>query len=200
MVILNFYAHTFKKQLIVGNFMIALCTSFTILLIALFESTSNEGTSNDWYVRSGIAIAAVVYSLFAFLTTFLREVIKDTEDQKGDELNGARTIPIVYGKKGTSIAAGIICFILLLMLGSFVWFFPNINLKIVSVFLLIGLTLPLFAIIFFIFKAKTTADFHFVSNLIKVFMCIGIATLLYFRSGIGPYVFVQYANFIKKLF
>ena len=49
MVILNFYAHTFKKQLIAGNLMIALCTSFTILLIALFESTSSEGTSNDYF-------------------------------------------------------------------------------------------------------------------------------------------------------
>ncbi len=200
MVILNFYAHTFKKQLFVGNFMIALCTSFTILLIALFESSSSEGSKNDWYVRSGIAIAAIIYSSFAFLTTFLREIVKDAEDQKGDEQGGARTIPIVYGEKGTKIASLIISIILLLILGSFTLFFPNINLKIVSIFIALGLILPLLAIIFFIFKAKTAANYHFVSNLIKVFMCIGIATMLYFRSGIGPYIFVQYANFIKKLF
>ena len=200
MVILNFYAHTFKKQLIVGNFMIALCTSFTILIIALFESTSNIGTANEWYVRSGIAIAAIVYSTFAFLTTFLREIIKDAEDQKGDELNGARTIPIVYGEKGAKLASYIICILLLMLLGSFAWFFPSLNIKNVSIFVLVGLILPLLIIIFFIIKAKTVSNYHFVSNLIKVFMCLGIATMLYFRSVVGPYTFVQYANFIKKLF
>lgn len=200
MVILNFYAHTFKKQLIVGNFMIALCTGFTILLIGLFESSSNEGTTNDWYIRSGIAIAAVVYSLFAFLTTFLREIIKDIEDQIGDEQYGARTIPIVFGIKGAKIAALIICFLLLVFLISFIWFFPSINIKNVSLFMAFGLVLPLFAIILLIILAKNTNNYHFVSNLIKFFMCIGIATMLYFTSGIGPYIFVQYVNFIQKLF
>lgn len=200
MVILNFYAHTFKKQLIVGNFMIALCTSFTILLIGLFESSSNEGSSNDWYIRSGIAIAAIIYSLFAFLTTFLREIIKDMEDQKGDEQYGARTIPIVYGVKGAKIFALAICFILLLLLISLIWFFPSINIKNVSIFIAFGLVLPLFVIIFFIIKSKSTVNYHFVSNLIKYFMCIGIGTMLYFTTGIGPYIFVQYANFLKKLF
>ncbi len=101
MVILNFYAHTFKKQLIVGNFMIALCTSFTILLIALFESSyKGELSANESYIRSGVAIAAVMYGAFAFLTTFLRELIKDIEDMKGDEQYDAKTIPIVFGIKG----------------------------------------------------------------------------------------------------
>ncbi len=200
MVILNFYAHTFKKQLIVGNFMISLCTAFVILLIALFENSSNTGTVDEWYVRSGIAIAAIIYSLFAFLTTFLREIIKDAEDVKGDELAGARTIPNVYGSKGTKIASVVIVILLLLIIGSFAMFFPSIQIKKVSLFIVIGLVLPLLMIIFFIFRAKSTQNYHFVSNLIKVFMCIGIATMLYFRTGIGPYIFVQYANFIKKLF
>lgn len=200
MVILNFYAHTFKKQLIVGNFMIALCTGFTILLIGLFESSSNEGTTNDWYIRSGIAIAAIVYSLFAFLTTFLREIIKDIEDQIGDEQYDARTIPIVFGIKGAKIAALILCFLLLVFLLSFIWFFPSINIKNVSIFIAIGLVLPLIVIIILIILAKNTKSYHFVSNLIKFFMCIGIVTMLYFTSGIGPYIFVQYVNFIQKLF
>lgn len=201
MVILNFYAHTFKKQLIVGNFMIALCTSFTILLIALFESSeTGEITANESYIRSGIAIAAIVYGLFAFFTTFLREIVKDIEDMEGDGQFGSRTIPIVFGMKGAKITAYVLCFLLLLLLVSFMWFFPTVKLKIVSVFIGIGLVLPLLAIIFFIIRAKSSANFHFVSNLIKVFMCLGIATMLYFRSGIGPYLFVQYVNFINKLF
>ncbi|MDB5226508.1 MAG: 4-hydroxybenzoate polyprenyltransferase-like prenyltransferase [Bacteroidota bacterium] len=202
MVILNFYAHTFKKQLIVGNFMIALCTAFTILLIALFETGENRAdlNTNESYVRSGIAIAAVVYSLFAFLTTFLREVIKDAEDIEGDDQYGCRTIPIVFGQKGTKITGLMITLILLLILISFVWFFPAIQLKNVSLFIGVGLILPLLVIIFLIIIAKTKANYHLISNLVKVFMCLGIASMLYFRTGNGPYIFVQYANFLKKLF
>ena len=201
MVVLNFYAHTFKKQLIVGNFMIALCTSFTILLIALFESSeTGEITANESYIRSGIAIAALVYGTFAFLTTFLRELIKDIEDIAGDEQSDCRTIPIVFGSKGAKITAYIICGLLLLLLGTFACFFPTVQLKIVSVFIGVGLIFPLLVIIFFIFRAKSVANYHFVSNLIKVFMCLGIVSMLYFRSGIGPYLFVQFVNFINKMF
>ncbi len=200
MVILNFYAHTFKKQLIVGNLMIALCTSFTIILIALFESGGTSKIStNESYVRSGIAIAALVYGVFAFLTTFLRELVKDIEDKAGDEQYGCRTIPIVFGIKGAKITAYLICGLLLVLLVAFVCFFLSIQLKIVSLFVAIGLILPLFVIIFYTIKAKSVSNYHFISNLIKVFMCLGIGSMLYFRTGIGPYIFVQFINFLNKL-
>ncbi|MFN8237544.1 MAG: geranylgeranylglycerol-phosphate geranylgeranyltransferase [Chitinophagales bacterium] len=200
MVMLNFYAHTFKKQLIVGNFIIALCTSFTIFIIALFESADKTDlTSNDVYIRSGIAIAAVVYGLFAFLTTFLREIIKDVEDETGDEQYGCKTIPIVFGHTGAKISAYVISLLLLLLLGSFVWFFPGLEKKNIAYFVVFVLILPILVINFLIFRAKYVRNYHLISNLIKVFMVIGISTMLYFCSGIGPYVFVQYANFLKKL-
>ena len=201
MVLLNFYAHTFKQQLIVGNVIIAFCTASTIWLIALFETTTKTDQIDlAVQVQSGIAIAAIIYGLFAFLTTFLREIIKDAEDSAGDEQFGCRTIPVVWKKKGVIISSLIITLLLLLILISFALFFPNINVKNISLFIAFGLILPLIVIVFFIFKANAKADYHFVSNLIKFFMCLGIASMLYFRTGIGPYIFVQYANFIKKLF
>jgi 4-hydroxybenzoate polyprenyltransferase len=201
MVMLNFYAHTFKKQLIVGNFIIALCSSFTIVLIALFESGGDEeATANESYVRSGIAIAAIIYGGFAFLTTFLREIIKDVEDLSGDEQFDCKTIPIVFGQTGAKVASIFISILLLLLLCSFAWFFPSLKIKNISYFIGFGLIFPLLIINFFIIRAKTADNFHFVSNLIKVFMCLGIASMLYFRTGIGPYIFVQYANFLHKLF
>ncbi|MBK9328670.1 MAG: geranylgeranylglycerol-phosphate geranylgeranyltransferase [Sphingobacteriales bacterium] len=200
MVLLNFYAHTFKKQLIVGNLIIALCTSFTVFIIALFESTDNpDMTANERYVHSGIAIAATVYGLFAFLTTFLREIVKDIEDQAGDEQYGCKSIPIVFGHTGAKISAFVISILLLVLLASFVWFFPGLEKKNIAYFVLFLLIIPVFLINFLIFRAKYVRNYHLISNLIKVFMVIGISTMLYFYSGIGPYVFVQYANFLKKL-
>ena len=41
----------------------------------------------------------IVPSLLAFGLTLIREVVKDIADFKGDEAIGARTLPIVFGKK-----------------------------------------------------------------------------------------------------
>lgn len=200
MVILNFYAHTFKKQLLVGNFMIALTTAFTIWLITLFEASGNENASDlQTQVQSGIAIAGFVYGLFAFLCTFLREIVKDMEDIEGDRLGNCKTIPIVFGLNKSKFVTYLISAFILFILVIFVFFFPTIQLKINSIFIVFGLILPLIFINIFIFLAKTPDKFHFISNLIKFFMLLGIATMLYFRSGIGPYIFMQFANFIEKL-
>ncbi len=203
MLVLNFYAHTFKKQLIVGNFMISLCAAFVFILMALYESGGNTANSansaNALYIKSGITIAAIVYGLFAFFTTFLREIIKDIEDKEGDEQYNCKTIPIVFGTNiAKLVSIGIILF-LLMMLGSFAWFFPSLNMKIASYGIMGGLVLPLIVILILIIKATTKQHFHFISNAIKVVMLLGTLTLLYFYSGNGPYVFVQYVNFLKKL-
>ena len=39
----------------------------------------------------------IVYSLFAFLMTFSREIIKDLEDAEGDKIYGANTIALSHG-------------------------------------------------------------------------------------------------------
>jgi geranylgeranylglycerol-phosphate geranylgeranyltransferase len=40
---------------------------------------------------------AVLPAVFAFLSNFGREVVKDVEDVKGDEAKGAKTFPVRYG-------------------------------------------------------------------------------------------------------
>jgi 4-hydroxybenzoate polyprenyltransferase len=39
------------------------------------------------------------FSVFAFMSTLVRELQKDMADVKGDEADGCRTIPIVWGMK-----------------------------------------------------------------------------------------------------
>jgi 4-hydroxybenzoate polyprenyltransferase len=200
MVVLNFYAHTFKRQYFTGNFFVSLSAAFTILIIALFENSPADGlTDNETYVRSGIAIAALMYGGFAFLTTFLREIIKDIEDLHGDAQYGCSTIPVKSGISGAKIAAYICCSLLFVVLLSLMLFFPNVELKRVAVFIAVWLVLPLLLICFLIAKAKKTGDFHFISSLVKLYMLMGILTMLGFRSGNGPYLFVQYVNYLKKL-
>lgn len=199
MVILNFYAHSFKKQFFIGNFMIAISTAFVIILPMLFEAVSNDA-DNDMQteIKTGIIIAGIVYGLFAFLSTLLREIVKDMEDINGDEQLGCRTIPVVLGVKKTKYIATVIAFILLIQLSVFAYFFPSIQIKNVSLVIILGLILPLIAIVVSLFFAKTASNYHNVSNLIKVFMFLGIASMLYFIGGTGPYIFMQFINFVQK--
>ena len=43
----------------------------------------------------------MAYSLFAFLVSFFREIVKDMEDIRGDAAGGCRTLPIVAGVKAS---------------------------------------------------------------------------------------------------
>lgn len=201
MVILNFYAHTFKKQLIVGNFIVSLCTAFVILLIALFESGGESMVNtNEAIIRGGIFAAAIVYGSFAFFTTFLREIIKDMEDIIGDEQYDCKTIPIVFGIKKTKIISIFIGILLLLFLGSIAFFLPQLKMKTAALVLVFAIMVPLVSLCIFIGIAKSKKQFHMLSNATKMIMLLGVLTMLYFMNGMGPYVFVQYVNFLKKLF
>ena len=69
----------------------------------------------------------LLFSLFAFLLNFSREIIKDIQDMEGDSLRNVRSIPIVYGRnKARWIATGISLLIVPIYLtGSLLDAFPT---------------------------------------------------------------------------
>ncbi|HUM51622.1 MAG TPA: geranylgeranylglycerol-phosphate geranylgeranyltransferase [Chitinophagales bacterium] len=200
MVVLFFYASMFKKQLILGNLTVAFCSAFTILLISLFESGGNYLMGpNETAYRSSIFIGALVYSLFAFLTTFIREIVKDIEDKAGDEQYDCKTIPIQFGDLTAKIVCSVFAFIIVSMLLTFVFFFIKMDIEKVPLFIILLLILPLVLIIGYLFIAKTVKQMHIVSNLIKIYMVLGIASMLYFSNGLSP-ILINYVAYLKQLF
>ena len=200
MVVLFFYASMFKKQLILGNLTVAFCSAFTILLISLFESGGNYLMGpNETAYRSSIFIGALVYSLFAFLTTFIREIVKDIEDKAGDEQYDCKTIPIQFGDLTAKIVCTVFAFFIITMLLTFVLFFIKMDIEKVPLFIVLLLILPLILIISYLFYAKTVKHFHIVSNLIKIYMVLGIASMLYFSNGLSP-ILINYVAYLKQLF
>jgi geranylgeranylglycerol-phosphate geranylgeranyltransferase len=85
-----YYAYDLKKRLIIGNVSISFLTGLC-------------------FVFGGIAVGEIIIStylgFYAFLMTMAREIVKDMEDMEGDKEEGATTLPIVYGKKTSSILA-----------------------------------------------------------------------------------------------
>lgn len=83
---LQLYAMYFKRYAVVGNLVIATLTALVVV---------QGGLLTQW--RWPLLWMAT----FAFGITFIREVVKDVEDIRGDILYGLRTLPIQAGLRTT---------------------------------------------------------------------------------------------------
>jgi 4-hydroxybenzoate polyprenyltransferase len=76
-----------KKIALLGNLIIATLTAFIFLGIDLIIST------RIFYFNTGFTHKSIeLLACFAFITTFIREILKDAEDRKGDSFAGFKTI------------------------------------------------------------------------------------------------------------
>ena len=117
------------------------------------------------------------FSLFAFITTLNREIIKDTEDFEGDNAYGSRSLPVVAGIKISKIVT-IIISIVTIGLIIFIYFYyihiPQVVNYISIIYIFIFLIIPTFYLIYKIYKAKEKKDWKSTGNLSKLIMLFGI--------------------------
>lgn len=99
--LLWWYSNSLKRQPFIGNLVVALLTSISILLINILYYTDN--------------LLVIIYALFAFFMTLIREILKDMEDLRGDNTFGCKTLPIVWGIRKTK---GMIYSLLILLAAS----------------------------------------------------------------------------------
>jgi len=118
------------------------------------------------------------FSFFAFLTTLLREIIKDAEDFEGDSAYGMNTLPIIIGRKNTKI---VISLLILTSLGllSLVFMrfllFRGISLDYVTAaYFILFLIMPFVYLFYKILIARAKEDFHHASQVTKIIMLAGI--------------------------
>jgi geranylgeranylglycerol-phosphate geranylgeranyltransferase len=97
-ILLWFYSSHLKVMPLLGN----VTVSYLSASIFLFG-----GALDGW---SGI-LANLPIASATFFVILARELIKDAEDMPGDQAQGARTLPILYGIRMTVIIAGIAAFI-----------------------------------------------------------------------------------------
>ena len=183
-VILFWYSYQLKKVLFLGNLAVAIASAFTMPAAWLYDLLSLSGWSSIGFsaanVYFGITKRVIIYSLFAFLISFAREIIKDIEDMEGDSRYGCQSLPVVYG---VPVAKKIIitCFALILMVLCF-W---QIDLfktghSDIAVYLAIAVDLPLLWLTTFVFRIRTKAESHKAGLLTKIIMVTGILSMLWF--------------------
>ena len=173
-----FYAASYKRQFIWGNVVVSFLAALVILLVGILEISILKRSYDDLLFQTNIP--KIIYSwtggfaFFAFLTTWIREIIKDIQDEIGDREMECRTMPIKWGTKKTKyfIYGLITLTISALFIANFILipFDEEITLQ----YFIFGLILPLVGLAYLIFKAKTPEDFKQTSTLTKFIMLIGI--------------------------
>lgn len=179
--ILWFYSTTYKRQFLIGNVIVALLTAMVPLMVLLFEipllnqkyGLLMEELRSDF---THIIVWVMAFSVFAFLLTMIREIIKDIEDYEGDSIYGRKTLPIVTGVLNSKIV--IITFILTTIFSLLYINFTFLNDKITLVYFSIFLLIPLVLLLYKIIKASSKKDYHKASNLTKWIMLSGISYAL----------------------
>lgn len=183
-ILLWIYSTSFKKRAVIGNTLIALLTSWTIMVVYFFvvfrEPDIEKSTLYNMAVQKLFRIA-LLYSAFAFLITFIREIIKDMEDMEGDRRYGCRTMPIVWGVSVTKFVVSIFIVLLMaLMLLAFIYIL-QFKMWIPAVFHLLFIIIPSGYVFRLLQKGNTAADFGKISRWIKIVILSGILSMIFFK-------------------
>lgn len=158
--LLWWYSNDLKRQPFVGNFVVALLTGLSVLLINVLYKENHP--------------FVIIYSIFAFAITLVREIVKDMEDLKGDNSFGCRTLPIVLGIRKTKM----ILYLLLLAFITTVAMIGYFYLSLALYYLLFILVVPSLLLTITLARADTKKDFYLLSQMCKVIMLLGIGSMV----------------------
>jgi 4-hydroxybenzoate polyprenyltransferase len=178
-ILLFLYSRFLKRLPLIGNLTISLLVSLTIFLTYQFDD-SMLGFNRDGLNSLFLSIIIFYYLLFSFFSTLVRELIKDIEDINGDHALKMKTLPIILGIKRTrNIVIGLsflILFFLFLLLKE-----ASSSEEYVLSFILLIESLLFLGLIYKLWNAQTKNEFHFLSNLMKVIMLVGILSMTLFK-------------------
>ena len=201
--LLWFYSASYKRQFIIGNLVIAFISALTVLVVGITQLAFLQKEYGSFIFETPIPkhfygwIGS--FALFSFLCTWIREIIKDMEDEKGDREMECRTMPIKWGIIKTK--GFLIGLILITVLGFFIMngFFIHFTGSLTIRYLIFGLAMPFTALCYFIFTAKTPVDYHQASTLTKVILLIGIMySLVFYFLQAKTFGFSMFNLFILK--
>lgn len=180
--ILWLYAMDFKGRVLIGNALIALLAALNVWTIALYDLLPSlillqEGENNPSVMGHPTYqhfILITVLAGFAFISTLLREIVKDVEDVEGDRKMGYNTVGTYFS---TNAVKWVIFVVVLLELAGLAWVMSMWRGDLIAL-IYIGtlLVLPLIAFTAYLPKMQTKEQFGKVSKLLKIHMLVGLFT------------------------
>lgn len=180
--LLWFYSSSYKKMFLLGNFIVAILTALVPLMTALYEIPPLNAKYSDVLLMINdnfydVFFWIMGFSVFAFLTTLNREIIKDAEDFEGDNAYGSRSVAVVAGLKTTKIVTIALNSIITILI-PFIYFkyvhIPQVINYLSIGYIIVLLILPNLFLIYKLYKAKEKKDWTVAGNIAKIIMLFGI--------------------------
>jgi 4-hydroxybenzoate polyprenyltransferase len=187
--LLWFYSSSYKRLFMIGNLIIALLAALTPMLVAMsnvailklrYEAilpyTSLE---HDLYTWIG------GFALFAFLLTWIREIIKDMQDQMGDRELECHSMPVVWGETWTKVFVTALIVLTLAIIGHLWWHvlpFPTSWTSLSTRYIALGIVTPLLGVLGLLWAAKIPSDYKTCQQLVKYTMLIGMLYSICLRA------------------
>ena len=179
--LLWFYSSSYKRLFMIGNLIIALLAAVTPMVVALtnvailqlrYENILPYTTlTHDLYAWLG------GFALFAFLLTWIREIIKDLQDQMGDRELECHSMPVVWGETGTKAFVTALIVLTIAIIGHLWWHilpFPTAWTSLSTRYIALGIVTPLLCSIWLLWAAKIPSDYKTCQQVVKFTMLIGM--------------------------
>lgn len=179
--LLWFYSASYKRMFLIGNLVVAFASAIVPLLVAI----ANADYLHHLY-QNALAYSPIVgelyvwtggFAAFAFLLTWVREIVKDIEDIEGDREMECRTLPIVWGDK----VAKIIATVLLVVIATLIVYilfavlpFSHEWKSLPTRYVVFGLIVPILCSIVLLWAANNRIEYHRVQTIIKFAMFMGM--------------------------
>lgn len=178
--LLYVYSTHLKGLILVGNIVIALLVAISILIIGLFELIPTLNAFN-YNLHKHVLKIIFNYTIFAFVVTFLREIVKDIEDVNGDYNVGHKTLPIAIGIKRTHYLVFILntLFLCVVTYYAVAKFYKQ---TIALVYFLVLIIAPLIYIAIKLLDTKPKTNIYHISSMYKIVMFFGILSLLLYPT------------------
>lgn len=173
--LLYMYATSFKQIPVLGNMVVALMLSTSIIIIGLFDILPAIDVDNRFRMKEAFDIL-IHYAIFAFIINLIREIVKDMEDMDGDYQSGINTLPIAIGVQKTKIIVGVLTVIAIAILAYYV----NSNLFELDYVVYYAMILIVGPLIYFgvkLLNATTKKEYHHLSLVLKIILFFGILSV-----------------------
>ena len=181
------YSKRIKNTFLLGNLQVSFLTALSVFNVALFDIIPNGINKSNGEMM--IFKIILFYTAFAFITTFIREIIKDLEDLEGDKKIQAKTLAITFGIEKTKWVSLLFTTLTFLGIGYFQYFQYSIissefeyeisiwGVNKIAIFYTLFLQFLFLFLGFKIYTSKVKYDFYFISQLCKFIMITGILSI-----------------------
>ena len=179
--LLWFYSSSYKRLLIIGNVTIALLSALSPMMVAIANvaqlqlkySTILPYTTLEHDIYAWVG----GFSLFAFLLTWIREIVKDLQDQMGDRELECHSMPIVWGNIVTKIVVTALIVLTTVLIGWF-WYsllpFEKSWQSFSTRYIVLAIIIPLWGALWLLWAAKIPSDYRTCQQVLKLTMFLGM--------------------------